>query len=227
MAELLRRELAGSLVEDPDVPGNLSIYAGAPRDGNARSVLRIYEGCSYLFTATTQERAIEVVRIRLQAFLPIGGRRADELLLLRMAAVLGGDQALLIPSALLRREPALERRLQRDHLKVHPCPIATVDSASHELRLLPSPSTSAYEVAGTRPVRRRYRIIGWAFETDPKADPPLTRAHAVARALTKVAQRPSSRELQQIAALMSGSAVIELQDGRREAAIRAAFCAST
>jgi hypothetical protein len=208
-------------VDDPDVPVNISVHRTAPKLGGDRPVLRIYEGCSHLFTATTQERAVEVVATRLEAFLPVGELPGD-LLALRMAAVLDQSRALLIPTTLLLRDPALERRLRRDHLEVHPSPLVAVDVPS--CQLLTPPPWFADREAGAPVVRpRRRAIVGLAFESGAAGDPPMTRAHALARALTVTLRRPGRRELEGLSSVVSASAVVELVDDRAALAIRSLF----
>jgi hypothetical protein len=221
VADLLERRLAGSLVDDPDVPGNLSIYEGTLALGDSRPVLRVYEGCSYLFTATTRERAVEVVTARLEGFLPTDALRTGDLLALRMAAVLGAGRALLVPSVLLEREPALERRLRRDHLEVHPGPFSAIDVPRAEL-VLPAPWGVVDRTAREQASLGRFPVIGWAFDTGG-AEPALTRAHAVARALTRTVQPPGAQHLERLASLSARSVVLHLHGEAPEATIRATF----
>jgi hypothetical protein len=225
VADLLERRLGRWLVDDPNVPVNISVHRTAPKLGGDRPVLRIYEGCSHLFTATTQERAIEVVATRLQAFYPVG-ELPRGLVALRMAAVLDETRALLIPTTLLLRDPTLERRLRRDHLEVHPSPLIAVDVPSRQL-LTPPPWFDADREAGAPLVGpRRRAIIGLAFESGATGDPPMTRAHALARALTVTARRPGRRELEGLSSVISASAVVELVDDRAVLAIRSLFRAT-
>jgi hypothetical protein len=206
VAELLASALRDHEVDDPATPANVSIYEGVAGLAGARPVYRVYEGCDHVFTTIDTGRAVAVAAGLLESFLP-PSERAPGTLELRALAVVDADRAVLVPRALLYREPALERRLRGTGATVLEGASAIVDPGAGTLlvptsRLLPAGDR---DTVRTRPGRRT--LVSWLLDRPDDATT-ATRAHAAVRALALSRHQPPDREQFDLAAALVGRTAV-------------------
>lgn len=204
--ETLRSMLHHHVVDDPEAPASFGIQVTRPPMSTARPVYRVYEGCSHIFTARSELRAIAVAAGYLERLLPREEVDTDDLHL-AVHAIVSDEQALLVPWRLPYRLPAAELRLARSGVRQLERSIVRVDPTTAEVRvdeprLVDRRGWQGHaghaEVSITQPGARS--IVGWVFPGRPG---PLSRAHAVGRGIRLLwGEPPTGVHLRRLATLV-------------------------
>jgi hypothetical protein len=112
VAAAAREAFAAQLVEDPDVPGNLTIHVGTDPLRGSRATYRVYTGCDRWATTDSLDRALEAVRGALHGFETAPPHQPGQLVI--EATVLHNDvRAVVLPPRSRDRCAVEQRRLER------------------------------------------------------------------------------------------------------------------
>jgi hypothetical protein len=204
------RAFRPDIVEDPQTPGNLSLYGGVSRLASARPVYRVYDGCVHVFSTTHRSRALAQVRALAEGFLP-RGPMASQVIEMALLGVVGPHGAMLIPDQMRHAIPELELRLERAGIRLVEGRSVIVDTSRRELvlprpRLGPSddsPHTRLIEgiEPGVKPLVA-WLLVGGRIDS-------ATAARAVVEGMTATYRRAgAATNLQIIAELAGGLPVL-------------------
>jgi hypothetical protein len=150
VAVAARGAFAAQLVEDPEVPANLSIHAGTDPLRGSRSSYRVDVGCERWATTDSLDRALEAVHGFLQEFETAHPHRPGQLVV--QATVLHSDDgAVMLPSGARHRCAVEQRRLERRGVRLANRAKVLVDVAARRCWV----AAGAAEADHDRPVELR------------------------------------------------------------------------
>ena len=189
--DLLRLALAAHLVEEPAAPANYSVQVAVPTADN-----RAAPGYHFLFRdILTVVRSRDVRRVLTGLFSHLSqyvDRDGGGLLEVDAVAVLVDGSALVVPADVRRHLPVIERRMNREGLRVVDDPVVVIDPAGPEV-VVPEPLVGVdwsvldrWSAACVSPHRDpavppgRYPLKGWGFGLGPVGE--LSPARAVTHA---------------------------------------------
>ena len=210
------------LVDDPDAPRSYAIHASEPRLDGARPMYRLYHNCNHVFTTPSLERAVAVLAAHLEWYRDRSGGVRSPWLELDTVALVGDGSALLAPWILPYKFPEVELRARRAGRRLLEGRSVLVDPSRAEvivppLRLLSdsavSPWTNACrDVLDAATPAGRYPVSGWVFLAARGGPTRMSRARAVARAMSLAyRQHPPGDNLRMLAELIHGTTVVNVR----------------
>lgn len=196
--ELVRRALAGIWVPGVDAPPNFSVSLELP-DGSTAPTKRaklniLYRSSSMVIRSRSPRRVVE----GLASFMSSYEGTADQLLVSVDRAIVGRDQAILVPAALTGALETLDPRLRRKGWRFVDSLLSVIDADTGELvvrdpavRVDPTAFDGVDDgAAGELPAvpPGRYPVARWILGAPGSTD--MSRAGAVATAIRAVTTDP-------------------------------------
>ncbi len=193
--QLVRRLLAGHLVDGVEAPANYSLLIAPPSGRGAGGIHFLYRGTAPIVRTRDPHRLV----MGLLSFLNSHAAPAPGMEMVAVGLVDREDRAVLAPYALRASLDRVERRLGSRGLRVVDTPWAVVDAGSREL-VVPEPDLNLHwpalerlrevaprPAAADKPVPPgRYPIRAWALPASARLEGPLSRGAGVLLAATLV-----------------------------------------
>lgn len=230
---VLRRVLTGHVVPGAHRRASYSLWLAPSGTGGRHDLHLLYRHAELVARSRSVGHLIGRLVAHLAAHVEI-----DDLVPLRMVALLTEPGAVLVPEELRRRLAERESRLNRLNLQVVDAPLATLDPASGDLvvadpgRLgdlaaVDGGQPSGIDV-GSLPWPGRYPVLAWGFPAGDGAAP-LSPGGALALAMERVS-RPDvvgrRRALAALARAAEGAGVCSVDLARDAVAVVAEVLAS-
>lgn len=218
---LVRRLLAGSLVEGPVAPPNYSLILSSPNGDGQRGLSQVFRSSTAVVRTRRRRRALLGLLSWLHGHLPADG----SLLHLQAMATVGPQGAALAPWTLISSLEKLQPRLHRRGVQVLDAYGARLDLATGDLVVTEPPlafdpavlaeveddqRSSGRELPPVPP--GRYPVRGWAHWPQPQGGG--TRAACLAQAtslLVNRAQVDPQQALTGLARVLAGTETIQLE----------------
>ena len=218
----LTSAMSEHLVEDPDAPRSYAIHASEPTLDRARPMYRLYHNCNHVFTTPSLERAVAVLAAHLEWYRDRSGGVRSSWLELDTVALVGDGSALLAPWILPYKFPEVELRARRAGRRLLEGRSVLVDPTTAEVIVPPLRLVSASGASPGTDVRTdaldaatpagRYPVSGWVFLAARSEPTRMSRARAVARAMSLAYRHhPPVDNLRMLAELVNGTKVANVR----------------
>lgn len=221
----MRAALDAHLVDGTPQYSNYSLRLDDPAEGGATPLKTLYTGSRTLVATRSKRRAIDALLRHLSAW-ALRGRPG--LLEVEAAAAVGHGQALLLPPALARRSPRLERPLARAGWTLLDAPTVHLDPSTCELVVRePALTVDWQPLAPLRPDGERpagegreippgnYPVAWWTFATT--WDERVFSPGETAMVAVSLARRPPGMAgeelLETVAGVLDGARTITVRGG--------------